>query len=186
MGPGRGCADVAFVPGAEVFQDGGREQLRRSIRFLCRHWLSAANLSLLVFATLPMLAPILASLGADRFATLIFQLYSLTCHQMPSRSFFILDHQMAYCERNTAIYLAMLVMGLAYIRLRRRNLRPLSWRWYLVLILPMALDGFTQLFGWRESTWELRVLTGGLFGVATIWLTFPYLQESFEEIERTV
>jgi len=28
-------------------------------------------------------------------------------------------------------------------------------------LLPIALDGFTQLFGWRESTNELRVITGG-------------------------
>jgi len=27
-------------------------------------------------------------------------------------------------------------------------------------LLPIAVDGFTQLFGWRESTNELRVITG--------------------------
>jgi uncharacterized membrane protein len=37
----------------------------------------------------------------------------------------------------------------------------------------MALDGFTQLFGWRESTWELRVITGLLFGFASGWLVYP-------------
>ena len=39
----------------------------------------------------------------------------------------------------------------------------------------MALDGFPQLFGWRESTVELRTLTGALFGLASLWLVYPRL-----------
>src|SRR5215472_9797185 len=149
-----------------------------AIRFVCRHWLFAANAVLIVFSTLPILAPILMAIGAADLSAAIFQAYALTCHQMPSRSFFILGYQMAYCERNTAIYLAMAGAGLAYARLRARGLAPLPWRWYLLLILPMAVDGFTQLFGWRESTWLLRIVTGSLFGAATVWLAFPYLQQS--------
>ena len=38
---------------------------------------------------------------------------------------------------------------------------------YLLLIAPMAIDGLTQLVGWRESNWELRTLTGALFGLAS-------------------
>jgi uncharacterized membrane protein len=145
-------------------------------------WLG--NISLVVFAALPVLAPLFAALGADNVSLLIFQLYSITCHQMPSRSYFLFGHQMAYCERNTAIYGAMAIGGLAYTWLRRRGLVSLPVGWYVVLILPMAIDGFTQLFELRESTWLLRGLTGGLFGAATIWLTFPRLQESFDEIYR--
>ncbi|HEX5418255.1 MAG TPA: DUF2085 domain-containing protein [Chloroflexota bacterium] len=160
-------------------------RLRAAIRFGCRHWLFGVNAALVVFAALPVLAPILAALGYEGISNVIFAVYSLTCHQMPDRSYFLFGHQMAYCERNTAIYLAMAASGLAYVRLRNRHLRPLPWYWYLTMIFPMALDGFTQLFGWRESTWYLRGITGLLFGVACVWLTFPYLQESFEEIEKT-
>lgn len=164
--------------------DAFRQALIRAVRFCTRHWLFAANVALIVFSTLPILAPILAALGFDGVANAIFVAYSLTCHQMPSRSYVIFGHQMAYCERNTAIYLSMALAGLAYVRLRPRGLRPLAVLWYAILILPMAVDGFTQLFGWRESTWLLRGITGTLFGVATIWFTFPRLQESFDEIER--
>ena len=164
--------------------DALRRGLIQILRFGCRHWLCAANVVLIVFSTLPLLAPILAAVGQEAVAQVIFAAYSLTCHQMPSRSYFIFGHQMAYCERNTAIYFSMALAGLAYVKFRRNGLHPLSWRMYLLLILPMAVDGFTQLFGWRESTWLLRGITGTLFGVAMIWLTFPYLQESFDEIER--
>jgi uncharacterized membrane protein len=86
----------------------------------------------------------------------------------------------------------------------RRRVRPLPWLLYGVIgILPIAIDGFSQLFsqfpyntisvfGWepfavfpyRESTPELRTLTGGLFGLANAWLAFPYISQSMAEIER--
>jgi uncharacterized membrane protein len=50
----------------------------------------------------------------------------------------------------------------------------------------MAIDGFTQLFGWRQSTWELRVITGSIFAVAVAWLMFPRLEIGFREIQQTV
>lgn len=160
----------------------GQLALRSLVLSIGAHWLFAANLALIAFSTLPVVAPILAYLGYDSIATAIFNAYSLTCHQMPSRSFFVLGHQMAYCERNTAIYFSMALGGIAYVWLRRRRPRPLRWRWYALLILPMAIDGFTQLFGWRESTWLARGITGTLFGFATIWLAFPTLQESFDQL----
>jgi uncharacterized membrane protein len=62
---------------------------------------------------------------------------------------------------------------------RPSTLSPLGFKTYGVLILPMALDGFTQLFGWRESTWELRVMTGLIFGLASGWLVLPRLDTAF-------
>ena len=88
---------------------------------------------------------------------------------------------MAYCQRNTAIYTSILVGGVAFALVRRR-LRRLGFRPYLLLIAPMALDGFTQLFGLRESTWQLRVLTGMLFGLATVWLVYPVLEQGFTAV----
>ena len=86
---------------------------------------------------------------------------------------------MAFCERDLAIYLGLLTVGLLYVR--RRNLRHVSFLAYGMLILPMALDGFTQLFGWRESTPELRVLTGALFGLASVWLIYPRVDDVLGE-----
>src|ERR1035437_8000171 len=61
----------------------------------CRHWLFIGNVGMILFATLPVLAPILAALGFEGISLLIFQVYSLTCHQMPDRSYFLFGHQMA-------------------------------------------------------------------------------------------
>jgi uncharacterized membrane protein len=88
-----------------------------------------------------------------------------------------LGWKMAICERDLAIYVGLLVVGGLYAR--RRELRPASFALYAVLVVPMALDGFTQLFGWRESTWQLRVTTGLLFGLASGWLVLPRLDLAF-------
>ena len=88
-----------------------------------------------------------------------------------------LGWKMAICERDVAIYVGLLAVALLYAR-RPALVRPMGFGLYGLLILPMAVDGFTQLLGWRESTWELRVLTGALFGVASAWLVLPRLQEA--------
>ena len=49
------------------------------------------------------------------------------------------------------------------------------------MILPMALDGTSQMFGLLESTWELRALTGTLFGLANVWFALPLIQKTILE-----
>jgi len=152
---------------------------------LAKHWLLFANASVGAFAMLPILAPILMAWGYNEPANLIYTLYSFTCHQMPSRSYFIFGHQVAWCQRDFAIYTSIFLAGLVYARVRHW-LKPLSLSAYLVAITPMAIDGFTQLIGLRLSNWELRTMTGGLFGVASVWMAYPYVEESFQEIRQQV
>ena len=100
------------------------------------------------------------------------------------RRFFIgseaAGYKMAFCERDLALYGGMLVAGLLYGLVRTR-VRPLPWRAYLLAILPLALDGTTQLVGLRESTWGLRLITGLLFGVATAWALYPRMDKTVRE-----
>ena len=150
---------------------------RSATLWATRHWLALANSFLLGFAALPALAPLLHAGGMAGPADAIVRAYSLVCHQLPSRSYFLAGWQMAYCERDTAIYATMALSGLVWARFQRRAPR-LHWSLFLLLTIPMALDGFTQLFGLRESTWQLRTLTGALFGLACVWFAFPLLHTS--------
>jgi uncharacterized membrane protein len=171
-----------------------------------RHWLLTVNTALGVFLGGALAAPVLAALGWRSAADTLYLIYHFTCHQWAFRSFFIFGPRplavysqqqladlgtdpftfvgspdfgwkLAFCERDLAIYFGLLTVGLLYAR--RRNLRHIGFLAYGVLVLPMAVDGFTQLYGWRESTWELRVLTGLLFGLASAWLLLPRLDASF-------
>ncbi len=102
--------------------------------------------------------------------------------------------KVAYCERDVAIYGAIVVGGLvfAFLRARGVKIKPANIFLYaLIGVAPIALDGFSQLFSeapfhWlplRESTPFLRTLTGVLFGAMNVWLAYPYVEESFAEIK---
>jgi uncharacterized membrane protein len=105
-------------------------------------------------------------------------------------------YKMALCERDMAIYGAILLFGILYA-ITGRRIKPLHWvLWMLIGIGPIGLDGFSQLFSqmnwqwlasilpYRESTPFLRLLTGGLFGFTTAWFAYPYMEESMAETRQ--
>ena len=146
--------------------------LDRGLNGLVEHWLAVFNALVGAYAALPLIAPLLLAAGARAPASAIFWLYSAACHQMPSHSWFVLGQQMAYCQRNTAIYTTMFLAGLWYARRRWRAPALPLWA-YALVALPMALDGGSALVGLRDSTPALRTLTGALLGVGTVWFAYP-------------
>jgi len=91
--------------------------------------------------------------------------------------------KVAFCERDVAIYGSIFLGGLAYGLLRRRRGKWLMrFRYYLVFVVPMGMDGVLQLFGLYESTWLLRTLTGTWFGLGSVAFAYPYLDEAFRDI----
>lgn len=159
--------------------------VNRVVLAWARHWLLVLNGLTGMFAVLPLLAPWLLSQGYSTPANVIYVAYRLVCHQKSERSFFLFKQQVAYCQRDLAIYTGVFLLGLVYA-LVRRWLRPLSWTGAFLLVLPMAVDGLSQLVGLRESTWELRLTTGVLFALATVWFVYPRLEQGFQEIHAVV
>jgi len=102
--------------------------------------------------------------------------------------------KVALCERDVAMYAGILLAGLAYAVLRPR-LKPLHWMVWLALgVLPVALDGGSQLVSqlplgllpFRESTALMRIVTGALFGVMSVWFAYPNVQDSMDDNLRAV
>ena len=94
-----------------------------------------------------------------------------------------MGYKVALCQRDVAIYFAMAANGVVYSLVRKRG-KPLPWLWFVLIgIVPIAIDGFSQLFSqppfnflpYRESNWLLRLGTGALFGFALAWLVFPLI-----------
>lgn len=98
-------------------------------------------------------------------------LFRTLCHGKPERSFHLFDTPMPICARCTGIYLGVLA-GIALFRLvipwlQERVMRIVAF----VALTPLAIDGLTQLTGMRESTNELRVVTGVIAGLAFgLWI----------------
>ena len=148
--------------------------------FLLNHWatLLTCMLGIIVFAALSV--PFLSYFGLDAISKQIFFMLHLVCAQIPSHSFYIFGHQLGMCERNFSIYASMFVASLVFV-LSKKRLPGIPWWLWVLMILPMALDGTTQMVGLRESTWLLRVLTGTLFGLGNMWFALPLIQKTILE-----
>jgi uncharacterized membrane protein/glutaredoxin len=124
--------------------------------------------------------------------------FSISPYDLSAARLLIGDPQIGYkvalCERDVAIYGSILLGGLIFALVRHR-LKPIPiWLWFVVGILPIALDGGSQLlsmlplfdFPVRESTPILRTLTGTMFGLANVWLAYPYVEEAMQETRTLV
>lgn len=237
-------------------------RLNRFLLSLSRNWLRVATLIVGIYASLPIVAPVLMALGLEGPGRTIYTLYSPFCHQYAFRSIFLFGEQPFYprhntgsplqpfesyaqqlpqfapentasllgvtfqigdiyaftqgyqaaardflgnqemgyktalCARDVAIYVAIFIGCLIYqIPVIRRKLRPIPLYIYVLLgLLPIGLDGFSQLLGYppfnlwppRETLPAFRVITGALFGLMNAWLGLPYLALSFQDTRRQI
>lgn len=108
------------------------------------------------------------------------------------------------------IFLFGILFGLARDRKAEwlRWLRkPLPWWGFVLFLVPMMADGLTHMFGLRAGimidampmdvefgtflvgsqiwslNWWLRVLTGGLAAMGTVWFAFSRMERAVEEAE---
>jgi uncharacterized membrane protein len=152
-----------------------------------------------VITALPVLAPILLRLGEFNqlflwIGRVIYFIYSFTCHQFDHRSLFLFDYQYAWCARDTGIWLGILV---AALYMRRKDAQSLPWYWFLVFMVPMAMDGGIQtvatmlgLTTLNGSTAEIlyisnnftRFLTGAIFGLGLSLVFSGYLSDKVKNV----
>jgi uncharacterized membrane protein len=148
--------------------------------FLLNHWANMITIVLGLVVAMALAIPFLSYFGLDAIAKPMFFALHFICAQVPSHSFYIFGHQLGLCARNLSIYAAMFLGSLAF-GLSKKRLPGLPWWLWVLMLLPMAWDGTTQMFGWRESTWELRLITGTLFGLGNIWFVLPLIQKTLDE-----
>jgi len=108
------------------------------------------------------------------------------CHQIPERSFFILNKQLPLCARCTGIYMGVF-LGFLYLFLRKRwkGNKPPSLKILLSIIfcwIPIIIDGVTSYIGLRESNNMIRLITGFLFGV--FWPVFILLLKNYQVTKK--
>lgn len=92
-------------------------------------------------------------------------LFRLFCHGIPERCLYLWGVPMPICARCTAIYAGLILSFVVFLILPRMRESVARIVLYAALV-PMAVDGLTQLAGLRLSTNPLRLETGLLAGVA--------------------
>lgn len=185
---------------------------------------------LTLYTAIPFLAPIFMKTKHEAAANVIYKAYSVVCHELAFRSYFLFGEQAYYpreladipgmvtyeqitntsandaqfardfngnetvgykvalCERDIAIYGSIALFALIF-QFAKSKIKQYPWYfWVLLSVLPIALDGSSQLFSlggnwpaWfpiRESMPLLRTITGLLFGIGTAWYAFPIMEEN--------
>jgi uncharacterized membrane protein/glutaredoxin len=188
--------------------------LDRMAKWVGKHWLRLVCVAMGIFVGIPWLAPLFASLGWWDLANPIYTAYALTCHQLPERAGNVFGYQVAFCYRNTALYGGVVLFGLFYNLARGRAggggplpflNRQLPWWGFVLLLLPMLVDGVTHMLGLREGfdwtmdasfgsfyigsqpfslNWWLRVSTGLLASLGAVWFAFPRMQRAVDDAEQ--
>ena len=101
-------------------------------------------------------------------------LFRVMCHGRVERSLELFGVPMPLCARCVGIYLGLLgglLVALAAFRLIRLLRERVMRRVAFAAIVPLAVDGLTQLTGLRESTNTLRIATGIAAGLAFgLWI----------------
>jgi len=132
---------------------------------------------------------------------------------LPERAGSVFGYQVAFCWRNTAIYAGLFAFSVLYGLARDRNISALNWlrkpirlRTFLLMLSPMALDGFTHMFGLRDmvenvnmdmwygsllsgsqvfsANWWLRMITGILAALGFVWYAFPRINKGIQDSEE--
>jgi uncharacterized membrane protein len=125
----------------------------------------------------------------DPFAAFIYGFGDLNCHNKADRSWEINGNQMPVCVRDIGIFLGLAIGGFLFSRrglnrwtirdsflsifpddrlemVYRKNLRLKAVMLVaVILVAPMAFDGFGQMLTSYESTATMRLLTGTPFGL---------------------
>ena len=123
------------------------------------------------------------------YSAAIYAFGDLNCHNKHERSWSVNGNQMPVCVRDVGIFAGLALGGFIYSRrgvnrwtirdtflsvlpdeqlnpIYRKNRRTMLFIAIgAICVIPMALDGFTQLLTDRESTAFLRLVTGIQFGL---------------------
>ena len=151
-----------------------------------------------------LLAPQI-TMASESMGQLVQDVYHLTCHQIDSRSicFFpatgeygecaahgeevntgkpivmyngLEGFKLPVCSRDIGIYLFAFIGGIAMYFMKKNNdLQTPHPIYFIIALIPVALDGGTQLIGLRESTNLLRLVTGGIAGFAFPFYLVPIM-----------
>lgn len=129
--------------------------------------------------------PTLAAGGDSHSAASFYKFFSFICHQLPDRSFHLLEHQFAVCSRCFGVYFGLLAGLAAYPLIRGiDDIEPLPRIWLFASMVPIAIDWSLGVFGIWENNHASRFVTGLILGFACAVYIVPALVEIARNFSR--
>lgn len=131
-----------------------------------------------VWVTATIIPALLASNDLSGIAVPFYKFFGFLCHQMPDRSFHILDHQFAVCSRCFGVYFGLFAGLASYPFIRGvDNIEPLPRIWLFASMVPIGIDWSLGIFGIWENNHASRFITGLILGFACAVYIVPALVE---------
>jgi uncharacterized membrane protein len=148
-----------------------------SLRRPMAMWLGTCAVALVIVAMV-FGAPLALATGFPFVGNSIYRGFSYVCHQIPERSFFLAEHQLAICSRCTGLYLGFTITLLCYplFKSLRQTTTP-ERKWLFIATVPMVIDVGLTLFGIWENTHSTRFATGALLGGVAVLYVMPGLMD---------
>ena len=132
-----------------------------------------------------ILPPLLGAWGENASAAPFYKFFSFICHQIPDRSFHVLEHRFAVCSRCFGVYFGLLAGLATYPFIRRPdNIESLPRIWLFASMVPIAIDWSLGVFGIWENNHASRFITGLILGFACSVYIVPALVEIVRNFSR--
>ncbi|HDH06990.1 MAG TPA: DUF2085 domain-containing protein [Thermoproteales archaeon] len=93
----------------------------------------------------------------ELYIRFLYWIASPFCHQLPERSFFIAGYKLPVCARCTGVYLSFYFTYIVYPFFIRRIKRKVYASLYIIMLLPLIVDGVIQFITPYESSNITRV-----------------------------
>lgn len=197
----------------QVDKGQGLQSADRVSLWLARHYLALVNLFVFLYVGLPFLAPVLLQANQPLPANIIYKAYSMMCHQLAFRSFFLYGEQAFYPRElagidNVTTYEAVTnstaidsadanVQSAALLEARAFTGNPVTGYKVALCERDVAIYGTMLLFGllfgltgkrWRAIPWYAWVVIGlvpiGLDGTSQLPSLMPWLPSWLHFIVR--
>jgi uncharacterized membrane protein len=115
--------------------------------------------------------------GSYKFVNM---LNSIICHQYPPRCLYIFNNPIGLCARCFAFYTTMFICALLKLFITYDINKKIETPLFVILILPLIIDGTTQYFQIRESTFLIRTITGIMGGMGVSIILIPFYCSIFK------
>ena len=133
---------------------------------------------------LSLITPVFKYYNLLNFYEIFNFLNSKICHQHSPRSLFFFESNIGLCARCFAFYVTVLlyILVLFFIDIKIQNLLKIYI--FFLFVSPLVIDGITQLFQFRESTFLLRTITGAMAGIGVSVILFPIYLDFFHSHKK--
>ncbi|MBN1756500.1 DUF2085 domain-containing protein [bacterium] len=152
----------------------------RTVNFFRKHWLLLINGVFGLILLLVFLTPLLSAWGSI-LSPFLYLLFKPSCHQESVRSYFLFGKQLPVCARCTGIYLGMVLGGYFYALFRKKISRVLPFWVFLLMVLPMSIDGSGQALKLWNTGNLWRTVNGMICALGVVFYIYPYVDQEIRE-----